>query len=69
MIKIETSYKDATDEFCCEYEQQKSHTLEHIALIAKLWLTINENDEHINDMQILIEVNNIKNQLKMREGK
>jgi hypothetical protein len=63
MIKIETKYNNMTDEFNCKCDTEKTHTMEHLCLMAYLWNSINKNDPELSDGNILKAIKRIKGQL------
>ena len=63
MIKVKTKFDNKEDVFSCTYKTKKTHTLEHLALLARVWWEINKNDPLISDEEIYKRVLEYKKQL------
>ena len=66
MIKIKTVYDNKKNAFACEYATKNTHTMEHICLLARIWLEINKNDD-ISDEDVYKTMSEIRKQLISEE--
>jgi hypothetical protein len=49
MIRFKSKYNNKTDDMVFDYRCKKSHTLEHVIVIAKLWNEITKRQDEVHE--------------------